>query len=189
MTDRVCIAAIVGAHGVRGGVRIKTFTVDPTDIGRFGPVEDEAGTRRIKLTVTGEAKGLLLAKLEGVNDRNAAEALRGTRWYVAKSRLPATEEDEYLCVDLVGCRAEDEAGNELGTVKGLFNFGAGEVLDITGPGGGLMLPFTRASVPVVDIAGRRLVVVPPIYAPDEKDEPRFDRLEEDGEGQGVGEDG
>jgi 16S rRNA processing protein RimM len=170
MADRVCVGAVVGAHGIKGAVRVKSFTADPTHLGVYGPVEDEAGQRRFKLAVIGEAKGLMIARLDGISDRNTAEALRGTRLYVAKSCLPTTEEDEFLYVELVGCRAEDEAGTNWGTVTAVFDFGAGEVLDIAGPGGGMMLPFTRAAVPVVDIVGRRLVVVPPVYAPDEKDE-------------------
>ena len=166
MTARVCVGAIVGAHGVRGQVRVKSFTADPADVAAYGPVESEDGTRRFKLRVMGEAKGLIIARLEGVDDRDAAEALRGTQLFVPRGRLPETEEDEFLYSDLVGLRAEAVDGSVLGTVRGIADFGAGEVLDI----GVFMVPFTRASVPVVDIAGGRVVVVPPQYAPDEKDE-------------------
>jgi len=166
MTTRVCVGAIVGAHGVRGQVRVKSFTADPADVAAYGPVESEDGTRRFKLKVTGEAKGLIIAKLEGVDDRDAAEALRGMQLFVPRGRLPETEEDEFLYSDLVGLRAEAEDGSVLGTVRGVADFGAGEVLDI----GTFMVPFTKAAVPVVDIAGGRIVVVPPQYAPDEKDE-------------------
>lgn len=166
MDTRVCVGAIVGAHGVRGQVRIKSFTADPADVAAYGPVESEDGTCRFKLKAMGEVKGLIIAKLEGVNDRNAAEAMRGTRFYVPRERLPDLEEDEFLYTDLVGLRAESVDGAVLGTVRGVADFGAGEVLDI----GGFMVPFTKADVPVVDIAGGRVVVVPPAYAPDDKDE-------------------
>lgn len=170
MTPRVCVGAIVGAHGVRGQVRVKSFTADPADVAAYGPVESEDGTRRFRLQVMGEAKGLVIARLDGVADRDAAEALRGTKLYVAREKLPETEEDEFLYSDLVGLKAEAVDGTVLGTVRGVADFGAGEVLDV----GGFMVPFTRAAVPVVDVAGGRVVVVPPAYAPDEKDEGRED---------------
>ncbi|MGE5504118.1 MAG: ribosome maturation factor RimM [Actinomycetota bacterium] len=172
MAERVCVGAVVGAHGVRGAVRLKSFTEHAADIGRYGPVEDESGERRFKVKVTGEAKGLVIATLAGVTDRDAAEGLRGTRLYVPRERLPRTEEDEFLYTDLVGLAAEGLAGERLGTVKAVADFGAGEVLDIALVGGGsLMVPFTKAAVPVVDVAGRRLVVDPPPYAAtDEEDE-------------------
>jgi 16S rRNA processing protein RimM len=154
---------------VRGQVRVKSFTADPVDVAAYGPVESEDGTRTYKLKVMGEAKGLVLIKLDGVNDRNAAEALRGTRFYVARERLPELEEDEFLYSDLVGLKAEGEDGVVLGSVKGVADFGAGELLDIVLIGGGsLMVPFTKAAVPVVDIANRRLVVIPPLFVESEE---------------------
>lgn len=170
MDPRVCVGAIVGAHGVRGQVRIKSFTADPADVAAYGPVESEDGGHRFKLKVMGEVKGLIIAKLEGVNDRNAAEALRGTRFYVPRQRLPEAEEDEFFYSDLVGLRAEAADGSVLGIVRGVADFGAGEVLDI----GAFMVPFTKADVPVVDVPGGRVVVVPPQYAPDEKEEGQGD---------------
>ncbi|HTH18356.1 MAG TPA: ribosome maturation factor RimM [Magnetospirillum sp.] len=171
MASRVCVGAIVGAHGVRGQVRVKSFTAEPADVAAYGPVESEDGASRFKLKVMGEAKGLVIAKLEGVNDRNAAEALRGVRFYVSRERLPKTDEDEFFYSDLVGLKAEAVDGSVLGTVRGVADFGAGELLDIgLAAGGSLMVPFTKAAVPVVDVAGGRVVVEPPVYAPDEKDE-------------------
>lgn len=171
MGSRVCIGAIAGAHGVRGAVRVKSFTGDPRDVGAYGPVEVEGGERRFRLKVTGEAKGLVVATLDGVTDRDAAEALKGTRLYVSRDRLPRTDEDEFLYSDLEGLEARSEAGEVLGRVRGAADFGAGEVLDIgLVDGGSLVVPFTKAAVPVVDVAGGYLVAVPPVYAPDEKDE-------------------
>lgn len=166
MDTRVCVGAIVGAHGVRGQVRVKSFTDDPLDVAGYGPVESEDRGRRFKLKVMGEAKGLVIAKLDGVDDRDAAEALRGTKLFVSREHLPETDEDEFLYSDLVGLRAETADGSVVGAVRGVADFGAGEVLDV----GAFMVPFTKADVPVVDIAGGRVVVVPPQYAPDDKDE-------------------
>ncbi len=162
MTARVCVGAIVGAHGVRGAVRLKSFTEVPAHIGAYGPLESEDGKRRFAPKVTGEAKGLVIAKLDGVNDRDAADALRGTRLYVPRDRLPDTDEDEFLYADLVGLNAETPDGRPLGTVRGVADFGAGDVLDIMGADGkAMMVPFTKRVVPIVDVAGKRLVVDPP----------------------------
>ncbi len=164
MSERVCVGVIVGAHGVRGAVRIKAFTEDPAAVAAYGPVEDEEG-RRFRIKVVGIAKGVVTATLAGVDDRNAAEALKGARLYVARAALPAAEEDEYYHSDLIGLRAEYEDGSVFGTVRGVFDFGAGDVLELGLPDGRVeMLPFTRVVVPVVDVKAGRLVVVPPAVA-------------------------
>mgnify|MGYP001810644741 CR=1 FL=1 len=168
--SRVCIGAIVGAHGVRGAVRVKSFTADAVDVAAYGPVEDEAGKRRFKLRLVGEVKGHVIAALEGVDDRDAAEALKGTGLYVPRDRLPEVEEDEFLYSDLVGLTALATDGAVIGTVKGVANYGAGDLLDIARPGqGSLLVPFTRLAVPVVDMAKRQVVrpssagLVRPVY--------------------------
>ncbi|MDA8233015.1 MAG: ribosome maturation factor RimM [Magnetospirillum sp.] len=170
MAARVCVGAIVGAHGVRGAVRIKSFTEQPADIGRYGVVEDERAARTFAFRVIGQVKGLVIAALDGVEDRDAAEALKGTKLFVARERLPETGAEEFLVADLVGLAAEAPDGTKLGTVKAVFDFGAGDVLEIAGAGGGIMVPFTRAAVPVVDVEGGRVVAVPPVYAPEEEDD-------------------
>jgi len=167
----VCIGAIVGAHGIRGAVRVKSFTADPLDVAAYGPAEDEAGKRRFKLKVMGEVKDHVLASIEGVTDRNAAEALKGTGLYVSRDLLPPTEEDEFLYSDLVGLKAVGTDGSVIGTVKGVANFGAGDLLDVARPGqGSLLVPFTKAAVPVVDVGKGQVVVDPPAYAEDEEGE-------------------
>jgi len=169
MASRVCVGLIVGVHGVRGAVRIKSFTEVAADIGRYAPVEDEGGTRHWRVTVTGEAKGAVIATLDGVSGRDAAEALKGTRLYVERARLPATGEDEFLYVDLIGLWADTRDGDRLGRVTAVADHGAGDLLEIAlTEGGSLLLPFTRASVPEVDLAGGKLVVVPPVYAEGEQ---------------------
>jgi len=171
MGPRVRVGVIVGVHGVRGAVRIKSFTEEPADIGYYSPVENEAGSIRYRLKVTGEVKGLVIATLEGVADRDAAEALKGTELWVARERLPRLAEDEFLYSDLIGLVAEGVDGKRLGTVKAVADYGAGDVLDIRlEPKGDMMVPFTKDSVPEVDVPGGRLVVIPPVYAPDEKED-------------------
>lgn len=171
MGPRVRVGVIAGVHGVRGAVRIKSFTEEPADIGFYSPVENEAGSVKFRLKVTGEVKGLVIATLDGVADRDAAEALKGTELWVARERLPRLAEDEFLYSDLIGLVVEGVDGKRLGTVKAVADYGAGDVLDIRlEPKGDMMVPFTKDSVPDVDVPGGRLVVIPPVYAPDEKED-------------------
>jgi 16S rRNA processing protein RimM len=170
---RILVGAIAGAHGVRGEVKIKSFTADPRSIGRYGPVEDETGARSFKLTVRGETKGLVIARLDGVADRNQAEALKGLRLYVPRAKLPRPKRGEWYVADLIGLAAQDEGGTPLGRVKSVQNFGAGDVIELERADGTTeFLPFTRAVVPEVDIEGGKVVIAPPdeIEVRDETDE-------------------
>lgn len=159
----VCLGVISGAHGVRGAVRIKTFTAEPEAIAAYGPVTDEAGVRSFKLTLAGTARGQAIARIPGVADRDAAEALRGTRLFIARDVLPKTEsENEFYVSDLVGLPVEKQDGAPLGRVLAVHDFGAGEVLEIgENSATSVMLPFTDAVVPVVDLSAGKLVVEPP----------------------------
>lgn len=160
---RVCLGVVAGVHGVRGLVRIKSFTEDPQSIAAYGPLSDESGQRRFELQVKGLAKGAVLAAIAGVRDRNQAETLRGTRLYVPRSALPEPEdEEEFYNADLIGLRVEDGSGAVLGQVKAMHNFGGGDLLEVLpSKGKSWLLPFTRTVVPVVDLAGGRVVVEPP----------------------------
>jgi 16S rRNA processing protein RimM len=162
MAERLCVGVILGAHGLKGAVRVKSFTANAVDVAAYGIVEDEAGRRRFRLLALGEAKGVVTARIDGIVDRTGADALKGVKLFVARDVLPATGEDEFYASDLVGLSAEGTDGSELGKVKGVFDFGGGDVIEIQGPGGSVMVPFTKAAVPVVDIAGGRLVVDPPV---------------------------
>jgi 16S rRNA processing protein RimM len=156
------VGVIVGAHGVRGAVRVKPFTAEPASVAAYGPVEDETGSRRFELRLVGEGKGVVIATLKGVEDRNAAEALKGLRLYVARAALPAPGEEEYYHADLVGLEAVTPAGTPLGRVRAVHDFGAGDSLELAlAAGGTLLVPFTKAAVPEIDLAGGRLVVEPP----------------------------
>jgi len=162
LEKRVCVGVVAGAHGVRGAVRLKTFTAEPKDIARYGPLQDESGDRQYKLRLTGSAKGVLIGWLSGIDDRDRAEALRGLRLYVPYSALPAPGEDEFYHADLIGLEAALTDGTLLGRVRAVHDFGAGDTLEIDRPEGQpVVVPFTRAVVPVVDIAGGRLVIDPP----------------------------
>lgn len=159
---RVCVGVIAGAHGVRGAVRIKSFTAEPKDVVRYGPVEDESGRRKFELRFIGVAKGVVLAKVLGIDDRDEAEALRGLRLYLPRDALPPPDEEEYYHADLIGLAATLGDGTPLGTIQAVHDFGAGDCLEIARPEGPpLVAPFTRVVVPVVDIAGGRVVLDPP----------------------------
>lgn len=159
---RVCLGIIVGAHGVRGAVRIKSFTANPADVAAYGALTDEAGARQYALKLLGQASGTILASLGGVADRNAAEQLRGTRLYVARDRLPALRAGEFYQADLIGLAVEDKAGAALGRVSAVHNFGAGDILEIeTANGRSVLLPFREEFAPTIDLAAGRLVADPP----------------------------
>lgn len=160
---KVCLAAIAGAHGVQGLVRLKTFTERPEDVVAYGPLSDQSGGRQFRLTLRGTQKGLLLVAIEGVRDRTAAEALKGLRLYVAREALPPPEDpEEFYHADLIGLAVEDTDGKPLGVVRAVEDFGAGPLLDVESDEGSIMLPFTLAVVPLVDLPGRRLVADPPV---------------------------
>ncbi len=153
---RILVGEIGRPHGVRGLVKLRSFTADPAAIAAYGPLTDEAGVRRFEITLLAEG----LARVEGVADRDAAARLTGTRLYAERDRLPPPDEEEYYLADLIGLRAETEAGESLGAVRAVEDHGAGVFLVLEGPPERLV-PFTRAVVPVVDLAGGRVVVVPP----------------------------
>ena len=159
---RVLMGVVTGAHGVRGLLRVKSFAGEPKDIAAYGPLEDEAGSRRFPLEVVGAAKGVLIMRLAGVADRDAAERLKGQRLYLLRAALPEPETEEYYHADLIGLAVELAAGGPLGRVRAVHDFGAGDSLEIEcADGRVVMVPFTRAIVPVVDIAQGRVVVDPP----------------------------
>jgi 16S rRNA processing protein RimM len=161
--ERVCLGVIVGAHGVRGAVRIKSFTAEPKDIAHYGALEDEDGERRFRLHIAGSATGVVIARITGIANRNQAEELRGLRLYLPRAALPPAGEEEYYHADLIGLAAVLVDGTPLGLVRAVHDFGAGDTLDIARPDGRqpVMVPFTRAIVPVVDVANGRLVIDPP----------------------------
>lgn len=163
MSDRVCVAQIVGSHGVHGRVKLKSFTEVPEDVFGYMPLTDEKGTKPLTLAMTGTGKDHFLASVEGVKDRNAADALKGLRLYVDRDRLPAPEdEDEFYHADLIGLEAVTESGDVFGTVKALYDFGAGDMVEFALPNGKtVFVPFTKACVPVVDVKAGRLIVAPP----------------------------
>jgi len=157
--SQICGARIGAAHGVRGEVKLWTFTEDPLAVKRYGPLVTKDGARQFEVTHAREAKGHLVAVLKGVATREDAERLNGVELYIGREKLPATEEDEYYHADLIGLAAVTPAGEPLGRVIAIHNFGAGDIIEIAPPQGATMLlPFTNAVVPSVDLAGGRVVI-------------------------------
>ena len=166
MAPPICVARIGAAHGVRGAVKLWTFTEDPLAVKAYGPLLTKDGARQFEVTHAREAKGHLVATLKGVATREEAERLNGLELYIAREKLPATDENEYYHADLIGLAAVTPANEPLGRVIAIHNFGAGDIIEI-GPAHGatMLLPFTNAVVPSVDLAGGRVV----IELPDEID--------------------
>ncbi|HVX79361.1 MAG TPA: ribosome maturation factor RimM [Bradyrhizobium sp.] len=159
MPQQICVARIGAAHGVRGQVKLWTFTEDPLAVMRYGPLSTKDGSRQFEVTQVREARDHLVASLKGIATRNDAERLNGLELYVARERLPATDDDEYYHADLIGLAAITTADRPLGRVVAIHNFGAGDIIEIAPPEGAtLLLPFTNAVVPTVDLAGGRVVI-------------------------------
>ncbi|MCK1744698.1 ribosome maturation factor RimM [Bradyrhizobium sp. 139] len=162
MPALICVARIGAAHGVRGAVKLWTFTEDPFAVRRYGPLLSKDGKRQFEVTQAREAKDHLVATFKGVTTRDEAERLNGIELYVAREKLPATDADEYYHTDLIGLAAVTTAGDALGRVLAIHNFGAGDIIEIAPPKGNTMLlPFTNAVVPEVDLAGGRVVIALP----------------------------
>ena len=160
MTDRICVGAIAGAFGVMGEVRLKSFCAEPTALADYGPLFTEDGKTSYKITLTRPVSGGLGARVTGIKTKEEADALRGVQLYVDRARLPNLPDDEYYHADLIGLEVRDTGGAVLGKVLAVNNHGAGDILEISGPGtkGPLMVPFTLAAVPTVDLTLRRVVV-------------------------------
>lgn len=163
MTERICVGAIAGSFGVQGEVRLKSFCAEPTAIADYGPLFTEDGSRSFKVKLTRPVAGGLGARLTGIATKEEADALKGTNLYVDKTRLPKLPDDEFYHADLIGLEVRDTGGQLLGRVSAVHNHGAGDLLEISGPGlkSALLLPFTLANVPTVDLASGRLVADPP----------------------------
>ena len=160
----ILLAVVIGAQGLKGEVRVKTFTESPDALKRYGALHDKAG-RGFSITALRVSKpGEAVIAFAGVATREAAEALKGTELFVAREMLPAPEEEEFYHADLIGLRAEDELGRLLGTVSALHNFGAGDVIEIArADNDHIHLPFNRETVPVIEIAKGRIVIAMPQF--------------------------
>lgn len=162
-SDMVCVGAISGAFGVHGEVRLKSFTADPGAVADYAPLSTDDGARQFDVTLQREIKGGFAARLSGVLTKEQADALRGTRLYAPRDRLPSLPDDEYYHADLIGLTVVDTGGATLGTVKAVHNHGATDLLELIVPGQSrtVLLPFTLQVVPTVDLTAGRIVADPP----------------------------
>jgi 16S rRNA processing protein RimM len=162
-SQKILVGVFGAAHGIRGEVRLKSYTAEPAAIGTYGALHDGSGARVFELeALRPTGKDMFVARVKGIVDRSAAEALNGIQLFVGRDVLPPPNEEEFYHTDLIGLRVENERGDLLGTILALHNFGAGDILEIAPPPDGpekttAMLAFTRALVPVVDVAGGRVV--------------------------------
>lgn len=161
--ERICVAQIGAAHGLKGEVRLWSYTEEPAAVARYGALTIEDGSRQIEIVQLRAEKDHFIARLRGIDDRNAAEALRNTRLYVARERLPAPDDaDTFYHADLIGLAAVYPDGNALGEVVAIHNYGAGDIVEIRlADGSTQMFPFHQAVVPQIDIAAGRMTIVPP----------------------------
>lgn len=161
--DRVCVGALAGSFGVQGEVRLKSFCADPEAIANYGPLFSEDGAQSFKIRLTRAIPGGFSARMTGIASKEQADALKGVRLYADRSKLPSLPDDEFYHADLIGMEVRDTGGVLLGTVTAVHNHGATDLLELSGQGqkSALLLPFTRAIVPTVDLALRRIVADPP----------------------------
>jgi 16S rRNA processing protein RimM len=159
MPEKICVARIGAAHGVRGAVKLWTFTEDPLAVKAYGPLSTKDGTRQFELEQAREARDHLVATFKDVTSREEAERLNGVELYIPREKLPAAGEDEYYHADLIGLAAVTTSDQPLGRVVAIHNFGAGDIIEIAPvQGATMLLPFTNAVVPTVDLAGGRVVI-------------------------------
>jgi 16S rRNA processing protein RimM len=161
--DRLLVGEIGAAQGLKGEVRLRSYTQTPADIAAYGPLQDETGTKLIEIEQVRVTPKAIIARIKGVTTREAAEALNGTKLYLQRASLPARDEDEWYVADLIGLEAVDAQGAAIGSVVAVHNFGAGDIVEIAPADGApsLLVLFTDAAVPEVDIAQGRIVVIPP----------------------------
>ena len=160
-SNRICVGAIAGAFGVRGEVRLKSFCAVAEDIATYGELTSEDGKRRFAVKLTRPVNGGLGARLSGIETKEQADALKGATLWADRAALPSLPDDEFYHADLIGLEVVDTGGAVLGRVRAIFDHGAGDILEVVGGKDVLLLPFTRAVVPTVDLTARRIVADPP----------------------------
>ncbi|MCQ2740877.1 MAG: ribosome maturation factor RimM [Alphaproteobacteria bacterium] len=169
--EKVCLGAIVGVHGIRGEVKVKSFSDDERHLTRYGVLENEVGDKTFEVKIVGDSEELLRCKIKGVEDRNTAETLVGTGLYVARDKLPDLADDEYYHTDLIRLEAKNKQGELVGTVNAVYNFGAGDVIEIKRADDKSleMVPFTAQFVPDINIKNHYIIVEMMTFAKDEEE--------------------
>ena len=159
--DKIVVGVIAGSFGVKGEIRLKSFCADPGDIANYSPLHTEKGDE-YTVKITRSVKNGFAARLSGIRFKDEADKLKGTKLYADRALLPDLPDDEYYYTDLIGLDVLDTGGAAIGKIASVENHGAGDILDIRGPGiKTLLLPFTRDIVPTVDLTARRVIIDPP----------------------------
>lgn len=168
----ILLGRITAAHGIRGEVLVHSYAAEPADIATYGALSDKSGTHAFALKVVRDTGKGIVCRIDGVMDRNAAEALKGTELFVARDKLPAASDDEFYHADLIGLAAVSPEGTPIGCVVGVHNFGAGDLIEIALKSSHQteLIPFSDAFVPKVDLAAQCIVVSLPQSAPDDDDD-------------------
>ena len=170
MSRDILLGVVIGAQGLRGEVKVKTFTESPDKLGAYGALHAKDGRTFVVHTARAAKPDIAVVRFDGVGDRNAAEKLKGLELFVARDALPPPDEEEFYHADLIGLSAHDSEGRVLGTVSAIHNFGAGDVITIArSDGGDMILPFSRGVVPTVDLEAGFVVVAVPEEAEDDED--------------------
>ncbi len=161
--DKICVGAIGGAYGVRGELRVKSFCAVPEDLESYSPLTSEDGSRTFHLALVRTVKNGFVARVVEVTSKEEADALKGVQLFADRDQLPSLPDDEYYHTDLMGLEVLDTGGTLLGTVKQVLDHGAGDLLEVQRPGSSetVLLPFTLAAVPTVDLAAKRIIADPP----------------------------
>ena len=162
-TDHICVGAFSGSYGVNGEVRLKSFCADPEAIADYSPLTDEDGKRSFAITLTRSIKGALVAKVDGITNKEDADALKGIRLFANRTQLPALPDDEFYHADLIGLTVLDTGGTVLGTVHAVQNHGASDLLEVMVEGNSatILLPFTKEVIPTIDLTAGRIIADPP----------------------------
>jgi 16S rRNA processing protein RimM len=169
--EKVCLGAIVGVHGIRGEVKVKSFSDDERHLTSYGTLTNEKGDQTFDVKIVGHSKELLRVKIKGVDDRNTAESLVGTGFYVSRDVLPDLDDEEYYHADLIGLEARNSSDEIIGEVNAIYNFGAGDLIEIKMASGQFeMLPFTAQFVPTINIKEQYIIVEMMQFAPENEDE-------------------
>ena len=171
---KILMGKIGAAHGIKGEVRITAYTGDPEAIAGYGPLETDRPGLIVTIETARLNKTVLVARLEGIRDRNAAEVLNGVSLYVDRDRLPEPEdEDDFYHADQIGLDARLDSGVTIGEVSALLNYGAGDLIEVRDPRSGdtFLYPFTKAVVPTIRVADGFLVIAPPLEADPGEEEP------------------
>ena len=163
MSEELCLGVILGPHGIKGAVRVKSFTEKPESIAEYGTLHDKKG-KSFDLQLEGQSKGALIASIKGMKTRTQAELLRGTELFIKRNLLPSTDDDEYYHADLLGLNVYNRDGKKMGVVKAMHNFGAGDIVEvvITETENTVLIPFNNNTVPDIDFVKQEMIVEIPL---------------------------